>query len=178
MLEFDWFEAMFQYLADLKGWKVGEKTPLFIYKQIAALVDNDTFERLAEGISNQDYAKPDSIIKAVKENRRTQALNGRPQLPAGPARPEVSVELGKFMRFSHWLADKKKGKVCCPYDGCEVGKNLGQGHCQCFEDVWQQELAPGWDKTLPITNPVAVAMGVNPHSMPDPKENDVVWVDA
>jgi hypothetical protein len=180
MVDFETFSGIIAYLGEVKGWKLSDTSVRLLHNQVGDLVSDDDFAgKIANTILETDYAKPDAIVKEVKAFRRQQVASEARALPAGaPAGPTICPELAKFARLGQQLRDKNFYKHC-PHGGCQSAA-IGRPYCQCVADSFAEPLEAGWEaiaQAIVATpgGPVAAVMG---QARPDPKERDVVWVDA
>jgi hypothetical protein len=143
-------------------------------------VDDDDFAgKIANTILEADYAKPDAIVKEVKAFRRQQVAANAKALPAGaPTGPTICPELAKFAKVGQRLREKNFHKHC-PHGGCEVSAH-GKPFCQCVADIFAEPLEEGWERLAEaiIATPGSLVATVMGQPRPDPKERDVVWMDA
>jgi hypothetical protein len=175
MVDFETFQGIVAYLGEVKGWNLSEASVRLLHNQVGDLVTDDDFAgKIANTILESEYVKPDSIVKEVKAFRRQQVAAQAKVLPPGtPDGPTICPELAKFARLGQQLREGMH--KACPYGGCDLARQ-GKPFCQCVADSFAEPLEQGWETAAAaIANPVAAHLGT---PRPDPKERDVVWVDA
>lgn len=138
MLDLHYFNMVVGYLADIKVWRISEETRMQIYDQVCSLVDESEFERIAEGLSVLEWAKPDSIVREVKRHRRQVRLaESGPDAHGGPLGVRTShmgaALADEYLKFRRVLTMLKR-RQSCPYGGCS------QGRCRCFAEAWAEPI--------------------------------------
>ncbi|MFH7241746.1 MAG: hypothetical protein ACHWZW_02745 [Spirulina sp.] len=104
MLSRSVFDEFFSFLSEVKLWRPGPNLGGLIYGRIAPLIDDQGFVEVINAIAEQEFAKPDAIIREVKARRLREQQEQFVALPPGADKgPEICPEMAKFILYGKRL---------------------------------------------------------------------------
>jgi hypothetical protein len=168
------FEETLALVVDSQGWRPLGIQLKDLWWNTANRIDEQQFYRLAMTFADTPGQRPADFMREMKAILRRQFAESRQ--PPKVAPDTVSDEAIKFKRLKTFLGSRRD----CPYGGCQVSPDPGSGYCHCWAEVWSLPVTDEERETGAFENPLAEIFAADGgySVMPDPKENDVVWLDA
>jgi hypothetical protein len=166
------FYPLISIVAESQGWRPLSDALKDLWLQTANRMPDDQVMALAMSFADTPGQKPADFFKELKSTVRRHMVETAAREPQVIPAPGSAEAIRARRAIAVVQRVKREG---CPYGGCKPGKEPGQCHCYCFAEAWAEPITAEERDSGPVANPVAAVFGQAP---PDPKELDVVWVDA
>lgn len=168
MLELNHYLVNIEFLSQTKQWNLSEGSLMAMYDLISDIVDDDAFSTIASKLLDDEYAKPDSVVRACRENRKIQVNAKPPELALPPA--ETSKLCPEFVRVCRQMRAMKDKTLPRFESSCTHGlpckkptMQIGVIHfCKCLAEWNAQPLSDrDWELAAASDPGTVIAGGLN-----------------
>lgn len=166
------FYPLISIVAESQGWRPLSDALKDLWLQAASRMPDDQVMALAMSFADTPGQKPADFYKELKGVVRRHIAETAEREPDVQSNPRCDEAIRARRAALVVLRVNRDG---CPYGGCKFGKEPGKGHCYCFAESWAEPIADDERVFGDTANPAAAVFG---QPKPDPKENDVVWIDG
>ena len=170
-MKIDYFRKIMSVVAESQGWRPLGDMLLDLWLSTANKLPEATLLALSMSFCDTPGQKPADFLKALKEAYKRHIADTTPKTIV--PRAELCEEMVRFHKITPLLIERKRSE--CPYGDC-ASRRLDYTECSCLAELWDMPLEDADWQAVQDMNPVAKALGGSPQ--PDPKENDLVWIDG